>query len=158
MMAVGSFCVCGHQSSEHWADWDGIHSCEAAGCECQSFEVKQTAQRECCTCVGSCKGADGLGPGWRCVMVDQCSIQDSRILNEGAIELGRQMAGVAFAAGRQQQTSAGDLYLAALDEWFVHCLGCNADTCETCAVVLNQARLARKVWESSTHKKVNTGA
>jgi hypothetical protein len=55
------------------------------------------------------------------------------------------------------RASAGDLYLAALDEWFTHCLGCNADTCETCAVVLNQARLARKVWASSAHKKVTAG-
>ena len=31
-----------------------------------------------CTCVGSCRGAAGLGPGWNCV-VDNGSVEDARI-------------------------------------------------------------------------------
>lgn len=68
----------------------------------------------------------------------------------------------AFAEGEKRgnaspapKASAWDLYLAALDEWFTHCLECDADPCETCATVLNRARLARKVWQSSTHKTVS---
>lgn len=63
------------------------------------------------------------------------------------------VAGVEYERDRKKFT-AGDLYLAALDEWFAHCLGCDADTCETCVTVLNRARLARKVWQSSAHAGV----
>ena len=31
-----------------------------------------------CTCVGSCRGAQGLGVGWNCV-VDNGSVEDARI-------------------------------------------------------------------------------
>lgn len=37
-----------------------------AGCECDL--CRELAATRDCTCLGTCKGADGLGPGWRCVM------------------------------------------------------------------------------------------
>lgn len=41
---LGKRCRCGHFSSEHWADWDGIHSCEWDGCECKGFDVRGVTQ------------------------------------------------------------------------------------------------------------------
>ena len=50
--------------------------------------------------------------------------------------------------------TAGDLYLAALDEWFWHGESCQVDTCDTCTLLINRVRLARKVWQSSQHRSV----
>lgn len=36
-----------------------------------------------CTCVGSCRGAEGLGVGWNCV-VDNGSVEDARVGNPSA--------------------------------------------------------------------------
>lgn len=36
-----------------------------------------------CTCIGSCRGAEGLGVGWNCV-VDNGSVEDARIGNPSA--------------------------------------------------------------------------
>lgn len=47
--------------------------------------------------------------------------------------------------------TAGDLYLAALDEWFSHGEACRVDACATCVLLINRVRLARKVWRSSQH-------
>jgi hypothetical protein len=35
-------CVCGHKSLDHWADWDGIHSCEIPGCSCTGYRFDRS--------------------------------------------------------------------------------------------------------------------
>lgn len=120
-------CQCGHQSLSHWADWDGIHSCDTPGCDCKSYSAAKVP----------IEGSAEERVAWDAGYI-------------AGVKYARQAAARGF--------SAGDLYLAALDEWFTHCLGCNADPCDTCATVLNRARLARKVWESSAHRSVSSGA
>lgn len=48
--------------------------------------------------------------------------------------------------------SAGDLLIAATDRWMRHAAGCDLETCAQCITLINQLRLAYKVWQSSGHK------
>lgn len=32
-------CVCGHDMNDHWADWNGIHSCDVKGCGCTGYRM-----------------------------------------------------------------------------------------------------------------------
>ena len=50
--------------------------------------------------------------------------------------------------------TAGDLYLKAADEHFVHASDCSDDECRTCTLLINRMRLARKVWLNSSHQSV----
>jgi hypothetical protein len=44
-----------------------------------------------CTCVGSCRGKEGLGPGWRCVM--EGGVQEDRPTSDfPAIKVGDEVA------------------------------------------------------------------
>lgn len=72
---------CGHAA--HWHAMLGEKECQVnTGCDCHEFREPVGDARE---------GTPGR--------VDQPSVRDSRIENGGAIELGRQMAGAAYAAG-----------------------------------------------------------
>lgn len=54
----------------------------------------------------------------------------------------------------RNKPSAGDLYLAAVEAWMEHGPQCQVDPCATCDVLVNQMRLARKVYQNSAHKTV----
>lgn len=49
--------------------------------------------------------------------------------------------------------SAGDLLIAAADRWDRHANHCDLDPCEMCDVVVNQFRLALKVFQNSAHRQ-----
>ncbi len=53
-----------------------------------------------------------------------------------------------------RQPSAGDLFLRAASEWMEHAEACGIDECETCVLLFNRARLARKVYQNSAHQRV----
>lgn len=55
------------------------------------------------------------------------------------------------------QPTAGDLYLAAVEEWLAHMDVPHDDqeACSECVLLVNRVRLARKVWQSSSHKGVS---
>lgn len=57
---------------------------------------------------------------------------------------------------RPRAASAGDLYLAAVEEWTDHAEACNRDVCEACVLLINRMRLARKVYRNSAHKAATT--
>jgi hypothetical protein len=56
--AGGAFAACGCSHPSH---------AMPAKAEPVSAPPRKESEREC-TCTGSCRGADGLGPGWRCAL------------------------------------------------------------------------------------------
>jgi hypothetical protein len=72
------------------------------------------------------------------------------------VDVQRVLDAALIAAGLSQQ-SAGDLYLAKVEAWSEHAEACELDECPECDAMLNQFRLARKVWKSSAHKSVAAG-
>ena len=41
------------------------------------FPMKPEDTRRECTCLGTCKGKEGLGPGWRCALEGQGEKNDA---------------------------------------------------------------------------------
>src|SRR3954467_14584856 len=54
--------------------------------------------------------------------------------------------------------TAGDLLVEAVDAYLPHAMGCNAETCATCDLVINRLRLAYKIWQNSDYTAVSDTA
>lgn len=72
--------------------------------------------------------------------------------NEPERELTPDAASAALSAFVARKT-AGDLFIAAADKWASHAEVCVLDECPDCDALINQFRLARKIWQVSAHKR-----
>lgn len=85
------------------------------------------------------------------------AILDSASFNGRTADFGPADRGSIPRAEAKQ--SAGDLYLSAVEEWLSHMEEAHGDdACDHCVLSVNRVRLARKVWQSSTHKAVSVAS